>query len=115
MRKEKSLKTQIDQVTNSGLPTIFFITRLGELASISLKKEHAEDEEVFVRLHERAGNPHFEICTVVNGVVHGRSDVIKTDEETLNHAIEDAEAERKRFYSERIETYGDAALPRQCR
>jgi hypothetical protein len=118
MLREKNLKAQIEECNRSGEPTMFFVTKRGDVDAVSLRKEDAENEEVFAHLHEQAETPHFEICTVIKGAVQGDlldCDASRLNEEELEEAITSAEDERIRFYTEREKEFGESAWPNGSR
>lgn len=108
----------VQQALGSGKPTIFFVNRLGENDSLSLREDYTSDEDIFVALQVQAryGGPYFEICSVVNGKVQASliaTSDIGLDEEKLTRAVKAAQEERTRFYTEREERFGKAAWPRR--
>jgi|HubBroStandDraft_5_1064220.scaffolds.fasta_scaffold31968_4 hypothetical protein len=113
MEKGTRLKELIELALKSGEPTLFFINKQGDEDSISLRREDADDEEVFVHVSEQAPTPNFQICTVVKErVLDSNGELLDVnDEPALAEAIQNAEDERIRFYSERAEVFGETAWP----
>ena len=58
------VKTQIE----TKKPLLLFINRTGDVDSVTAPT----GDEVMIDLAEKAGNPYFEICTVINGTVSAK-------------------------------------------
>ena len=98
-------------------PLLLFVDRYGDVDGVTTKDHDSDLEDrsdVIMELLDSANNagPYFQICTVVEGVIQTpNGDIILIDD--LPAALADAQSDRKRFYDERAEVYGDNAYPRQ--
>ena len=91
---------------------LIFLDRLGYVDYVSYMDE--VDEFPTVELLERAGKPHFEICSVrpsTGECFVGDNWITDMTDEILSEAVAAADAERTRFYTERAEVYGESAYP----
>jgi hypothetical protein len=97
-------------------PLLLFINRTGDIDSVTVPTTERDEygDEVMIELATRAGRPHFEICTVIDGAASAIGNFISLDNlpTGLAEAVANAEAERVRFYSERAEEYGEDAWPK---
>jgi hypothetical protein len=113
---KKRLEVVTDNLDNIHM---IFLNRYEEVDYVSTQDDGSDDpRELDCELAMRAGSPYWEICTVrpLSGEVfiHGDYHSIYGDvtDELLSATIEEAVAERIRFYKERETVFGATAWPK---
>lgn len=113
------LRPDVSRHVESKKPLLMFVDRHGDVDGVTLDRDEIDQQDldeqgVYFRLMEEATfsrKPYFQICTVVGGVIRDQGgDAIELDD--LPAALNTAEKERIRFYTEREEMYGAGAWPR---
>ena len=89
-------------------PALLFLNSHGDVDFVTTEST----DDVHVSLVEKAGfgRPWFGICTLIDGVIldNDGNEIAATQ---LNGALEEAKAERVRFYQEHAVEYGETAWP----
>ena len=105
-----AVQQEVEKAKSEGTLIEVVLNRQGGLQVITIQPSKSREDDIRQLTEEVAQQGvTFEVCTLIDGQLTRLGDRIALFD--LGTAIEEAKAERIRFYTEREEVYGESAWP----